>query len=150
MSGAEDFSELLVDQQLCLALQTTSSLVTRLYRRVLEPLGLTHPQYLVLIALWERGGPRAMGDLGRAVGMETGTLTPLIKRMEASGLVTRTRDTADERRVWVALTPRADSLREPVRIARREVVDRLPITDLQIAQLRATLQEMSRAMERDA
>lgn len=108
----DDLSELHVDQQLCLALQTSSSLITRLYRKLLAPLGLTHPQYLVLIALWELDGPTTMGDLGDRISLETGSLTPLIKRMENAELVTRKRDDRDKRRVWVqATTRRGDFVR---------------------------------------
>lgn len=141
-----EFSELHVDQQLCLALQTSSSLITRLYRRLLAPLGLTHPQYLVLIALWECEGPLSMGDLGDRVAMETGSLTPLVKRMEASGIITRTRDTRDERKVWVALTDQGDRLREDVLNVRREVVRQLPISGQEIAALRSMLQDMNTAI----
>lgn len=141
-----DFTELHIDQQLCLALQISSSLVTRLYRRGLAPLGLTHPQYLVLIALWEAGEPMTMGDLGTRLALDTGSLTPLVKRMEASGLLSRNRDSRDERKVWVAPTPRGSALREDVLSIRREVVRQLPVTGEQIAALRSLLQDMNDAL----
>lgn len=141
-----DFTELHVDQQLCLALQTSSSLVTRLYRRLLGPLGLTHPQYLVLIALWEFERPMTMGDLGDRLSMETGSLTPLVKRMETAGLVSRKRDTRDERRVWVEPTAKGSALRHDVQLVRREVVRQLPITTDQIVALRRLLQDMNEAL----
>lgn len=142
----DDLSELYVDQQLCLALQTSSSLVTRLYRKLLAPLGLTHPQYLVLIALWELDGPTTMGDLGDRISMETGSLTPLIKRMEKAELVTRKRDDRDERRVWVQATTKAGELRHELLAVRREVVRRIPIRPDQIAALTRLLQEMNEAL----
>lgn len=145
-SESEDFAELHVDQQLCLALQTSSSLITRLYRRLLGPLGLTHPQYLVLIALWEFERPMTMGDLGDRLSMETGSLTPLVKRMETAGLVSRNRDTRDERRVWVEPTAKGSALRDDVLSVRREVVRQLPVTGEQIAALRRLLQDMNEAL----
>ena len=77
----------------------------------LEPLGLTYPQFLVMLALYE-DAPRSVGDLGLVLGMDTGTLTPLLKRLQAAGLVTRTRDSADERRVLIDLTDAGRALRE--------------------------------------
>ncbi|MBA3999340.1 MarR family transcriptional regulator [Brevundimonas sp.] len=147
-NGAPDFTELHVDQQLCLALQTSSSLITRLYRRLLTPLGLTHPQYLVLIALWEFERPATMGELGERLSMDTGSLTPLVKRMETAGLLSRERDKQDERRVWVAPTARATALRDELLTVRREVVRQLPITAQQIAELRRMLQDMNDAISR--
>ena len=142
----DDLAELHVDQQLCLALQTSISLITRLYRRLLTPLGLTHPQYLVLIALWEFDGPMTMCDLGDRISMETGSLTPLVKRMEAAGLVTRKRDERDERRVWVETTAKGNGLRHDLLRVRREVVHQLPVTSEQIAALRRLLQDMNEAL----
>lgn len=99
-----------LDGQLCFALYSAANLTTRLYRPLLEPLGITYPQYLALMALWERA-PRSVGELGEALGLDSGTLTPLLKRLEAGGFVTRTRDARDERRVLVGLTPAGADLR---------------------------------------
>ena len=139
--------DLEIDAQLCLALQTSSSVVTRLYRRLLDPLGLTHPQYLILLALWETEGPVTMGEVGRRTHMETGALTPQVKKMEAAGLLKRRRDEKDERKVWVQPTAKAWGLRPQVLDVRREVVDRLPLSDPQIAQLRDLLQKMIADLE---
>lgn len=136
------YQDLSLDQQLCLALQIATSEVTRIYRELLEPLGLTYPQYLVLLALWER--PRStMGDLRRALNMDTGTLTPLVKRMEKAGLVVRVRDSSDERRVWVDLNQPAWALRDKLKDIRTEAVRRLPLSSDQLGGLRATLQAMN-------
>src|SRR3954447_7138662 len=92
-----------VGRQLSFALYSASNRIIRLHRPLLEPLGLTYPQFLAMLALYE-DAPRSVGDLGLVLGMETGTLTPLLKRLEAAGLVTRTRDSVDERRVLIDLT----------------------------------------------
>jgi DNA-binding MarR family transcriptional regulator len=105
--GADD---LRLERQLCFALYSAANLTTRLYRPLLEPLGITYPQYLAMMALWERA-PRSVGALGAALGLDSGTLTPLLKRLEAGGLVTRARDASDERRVLVDLTPAGRDLR---------------------------------------
>lgn len=138
--------DLFVDRQLCLALQVASAQVTRIYRGLLEPLGLTYPQYLVLIALWEAGTPLTMRDLRRTLSMDTGTLTPLVKRMEAGRLVARSRDTEDERLVWVTLSQFGWDLREKVADVRCEVVRRLPMAEAEIGELRARLQAMNAAL----
>jgi MarR family transcriptional regulator, organic hydroperoxide resistance regulator len=106
-----DAGELRLERQLCFALYSAANLTTRLYRPLLEPLGITYPQYLAMMALWERA-PRSVGELGQALGLDSGTLTPLLKRLAAAGLVTRTRDAADERRVLVDLTGEGRALRE--------------------------------------
>jgi DNA-binding MarR family transcriptional regulator len=92
-----------LDRMVCFALYNASATMTRLYRPLLDPLGLTYPQYLVMVTLWD-GAPRTVGDLGAALGLDSGTLTPLLKRLQAAGFVTRQRDIADERRVLIGLT----------------------------------------------
>jgi DNA-binding MarR family transcriptional regulator len=143
----ERIPDLEIDAQLCLALQTTGSLVTRLYRRLLDPLDLTHPQYLILLALWETEGPVTMGEVGRRTHMEAGALSPQVKKMEAAGLLDRRRDDKDERKVWVQPTAKAWGLRPKVLDVRREVVERLPLSEPQIAQLRDLLQKMIADLE---
>ena len=99
-----------LDQQLCFALYSSSLLMTKLYKPLLAPLGLTYPQYLVLLVLWETDRI-AVGELGTRLYLDSGTLTPLLKRMQASGLLTRTRAQDDERRVIVALSATGRALR---------------------------------------
>lgn len=94
---------LLLDNQLCFALYSASLAMTKLYKPLLAALGLTYPQYLALLVLWERDG-LMVSELGERLSLDSGTLTPLLKRLEALGLVTRLRDVADERRVHIALT----------------------------------------------
>lgn len=99
-----------LDRQICFPLYAASNLINRLYRPVLSKLGLTYPQYLVMLALWEQA-PRTVGALGEALYLDSGTLTPLLKRMEQAGLLTRKRDPEDERRVQVDLTSEGRALK---------------------------------------
>lgn len=102
---------LLLDEQLCFALYAASRAVTAAYRPLLESLELTYPQYLVMLALWERDG-LTVRELGLRLQLDSGTLTPLLKRMQQAGLVTRERRRSDEREVEVRLTPRGRALRK--------------------------------------
>ena len=94
---------LLLDNQLCFALYSTSLAMTKIYKPLLAPLGLTYPQYLAMLVLWEQDGVM-VSELGERLYLDSGTLTPLLKRLEATGLIARLRDVADERRVRVTLT----------------------------------------------
>ena len=100
-----------LDQQLCFALYAASNRIQRLYRPLLDQLELTYPQYLVMLVLWQHG-KRSVGELGQALHLDSGTLTPLLKRLEAAGLVERKRCSEDERRVFVRMTPQGQDLRE--------------------------------------
>lgn len=101
---------LTLDNQVCFALVTAARNVVGIYRPVLAPLGLTHPQYLVMLALWERA-PRSLSDLAAALAMEPATLSPLVKRLEAQGLVDRMRRSDDERVLDITLTDEGRALR---------------------------------------
>ncbi len=101
---------LLLDNQLCFALYSTSLAMTKLYKSLLEALGLTYPQYLVMLVLWERDG-LMVSELGERLFLDSGTLTPLLKRLEASGLIARIRDVQDERRVHITLTQTGRALK---------------------------------------
>ncbi|MFP5075794.1 MarR family winged helix-turn-helix transcriptional regulator [Rhizobium sp. YIM 134829] len=100
-----------LDQHLCFAVYSLAHAFTRAYKPLLERMGLTYPQYLVMLALWEHGS-MTVRQIGDALGLDSGTLSPLLKRLEAAGFVTRRRDPADERQVIVALTESGDALRE--------------------------------------
>ena len=102
-SNPNNHPALLLDNQLCFALYSTSLAMTKLYKPMLEELGLTYPQYLVMLVLWERDG-LMVSELGERLFLDSGTLTPLLKRLEASGLIARIRDVQDERRVHITLT----------------------------------------------
>ena len=92
-----------LDNQLCFALYSASLAMTRVYKPLLDELGLTYPQYLAMLVLWERDG-LMVSELGERLYLDSGTLTPLLKRLEASGFVTRIRDIEDERRVHITLS----------------------------------------------
>lgn len=92
-----------LDNQLCFALYSASLAMTKLYKPLLDGLGLTYPQYIVMLALWERDGVM-VSELGERLSLDSGTLTPLLKRLEAAGFVSRVRDVQDERRVHITLT----------------------------------------------
>jgi DNA-binding MarR family transcriptional regulator len=98
-------------KQLCFALYSTAHAFNRLYKPLLEPLGLTYPQYLVMMVLWEQDGT-PVKSLGDRLMLDSGTLTPLLKRLEGMGLVARKRDAADERQVLITLTQKGHALRE--------------------------------------
>jgi MarR family transcriptional regulator, organic hydroperoxide resistance regulator len=100
-----------LDSHLCFALYAAGNHMTRLFVPFLRKLGVTYPQYIVLVVLWERGS-QGIGDLASALGMDFGTLSPMLKRLERKGLVARRRHPADERRVVVSLTPKGQSLRK--------------------------------------
>jgi MarR family transcriptional regulator, organic hydroperoxide resistance regulator len=100
-----------LDGHLCFALYAASNHMTRLFVPFLQKLGVTYPQYLVLVVLWERG-PQGVGDLASLLRMDFGTLSPMLKRLESKGFVNRRRQAADERRVLVDLTPKGVSLQK--------------------------------------
>jgi DNA-binding MarR family transcriptional regulator len=123
---------LALDRQVCFALAVAAREVVALYRPVLEPLGLTHPQYLVMLALWERD-PRSLRDLAGTLALDPGTLSPLVKRLETAGLVQRARDRTDERLLAVTLTSAGRRLRKQAEQVPGRIVERLglPIADLE-------------------
>ena len=131
-----------LDQQLCFALYTASRAMTSCYRPMLDAMGLTYPQFLVLLVLWERGDSSVTG-IGTALQLETGTLSPLLKRLETTGFITRTRQAEDERSVVVGLTDAGRALEERAATVQREVNDATGMTDDEIVALRATLRRLA-------
>ena len=123
---------LALDRQVCFAIAVAARSVISLYRPVLAPLGLTHPQYLVMLSLWERS-PRSAADIGRAISLEPATLSPLLKRLEASGYITRERSTIDERALEVRLTEAGTALRERALAVPGQIIERLgmPVAELE-------------------
>jgi MarR family transcriptional regulator, organic hydroperoxide resistance regulator len=105
---------LMLGNQLCFAVYSTAHAFNRVYKPLLDRLGVTYPQYLVMLALWERDGV-PVKDIGERLFLDSGTLTPLLKRLEAARLVKRARSREDERQVLVALTPQGQALKEKAR-----------------------------------
>ena len=103
-----------LDNQICFAIYSTAHTFNRVYKPLLDRLGLTYPQYLVMLVLWEKDGV-PVKDIGERLLLDSGTLTPLLKRLEAAQLIKRTRSTQDERQVLIALTLQGHALREKAR-----------------------------------
>ena len=131
---------LALDRQVCFALAVASRTVISVYRPVLEKLGLTHPQYLVMLALWENS-PRTVREISSALMLEPATLSPLLKRLEATGLLTRTKSIADERALDVALTPAGRDLRAEAEKVPGTIVQKL---GMDIAELERTRDALTR------
>jgi DNA-binding MarR family transcriptional regulator len=129
---------LALDNQVCFALAIASRNVVALYRPILEPLGLTHPQYLVLLALWEES-PRTLKGLGQTLCLEPATLSPLLKRLEATGYVRRQRRPTDERTLDITLTERGVALREIAETIPPRVVEALVLPQCDLIALRDAL-----------
>jgi DNA-binding MarR family transcriptional regulator len=142
MTQADRVRASVLDEQLCFALYTASRAMTGCYRPMLDALGLTYPQFLVLLVLWERGDTSVTG-IGNALQLETGTLSPLLKRLEATGFITRTRQAEDERSVVVGLTPAGRAVEERVAAVQNEVSDATGLTESEIVALRATLRALT-------
>ncbi|HEX7166864.1 MAG TPA: MarR family transcriptional regulator [Acidimicrobiales bacterium] len=143
-------SHLALDQQLCFALYAASRAVVRGYGPALDELGLTYPQYVTMLALWEEEGLSAglsVGDLGERLHLDSGTLTPLLKRLEAVGYVERARDTNDERRVVVTLTRRGKALKEKASAIPASLVARSGLGLRELAALRDQLQRLTETLE---
>jgi len=129
---------LALDQQLCFALAVASRSVIAAYKPILEPLGVTHPQYLVLLALWEEE-PRSLSGLADVLRLEPATLSPLLKRLESAGLVTRQRSASDERSLAVRLTPAGRDLRSAATQVPPQVVAALGVDVAELVELRTRL-----------
>lgn len=129
---------LALENQVCFGLAVAARSVIALYRPVLEPLSLTHPQYLVMLALWERE-PRSVKDLSETLALEPATLSPLLKRLEATGYIERRRSAADERALEVRLTASGRALRAEAEKIPARIVDQLGLPVSQLEDLRASL-----------
>ena len=140
---------LLLDQQLCFALYSSTLLMTKLYKPHLDALGLTYPQYLVMLALWEQDD-QVVNQLGTRLGLDSGTLTPLLRRMEGHGWIVRQRDDRDERRVRVRLTPEGRGLKSRAREVPTAMRCLIGGSDDEMASLRLALHELRRRLEEGA
>jgi DNA-binding MarR family transcriptional regulator len=135
---------LALDRQVCFALAVASRNVIGLYRPLLEPMGLTHPQYLVMLALWEEA-PLKVSELARRVSLEPATLSPLLKRLEGSGMVTRQRDPRDDRALAVSLTPRGMAARAEAEQIPAAILERLGMGLGELEDLRDSLNRLIEA-----
>jgi len=130
-----------VGKQLSFALYGATSRMIRSHRPFLEPLGLTFPQFLVMVTLYEKI-PRTVGEIGAELGMDNGTLTPLLKRLVSAGLVTRERDAQDDRRVLINLTANGEALREDVLSVPAKIESACKLSNKDLADLRDTLNNL--------
>ncbi|VIO66738.1 Organic hydroperoxide resistance transcriptional regulator [Bradyrhizobium ivorense] len=127
-----------LDNQICFAVYSTAHAFNRVYKPLLDRLGLTYPQYLVMLALWERDDV-PVKDLGERLFLDSGTLTPLLKRLEAADLIKRTRSTADERQVLIALTAQGHTLRDKAKSVPQSI---LAASDCSVGELMAMKNEI--------
>lgn len=149
---ARDIDPLALENQVCFALATTNRAVLAVYRPLLEPLGLTHPQYLVMLALWdhrkEPGAdefPLSVKQIAAALQLDSATLSPMLKRLEAQGLIIRAKNAADERTTDVMLTQRGIALRERALEIPRAVVARLGVELAELENLHRVLTRINAA-----
>lgn len=139
---------LALDRQVCFALAVASRNVIALYRPILEPLGLTHPQYLVMLALWGTS-PLTVKELGGLLSLEPATLSPLLKRLESLGLVVRGRRPTDERALAVSLTGEGRHLRDKALGVPPQVIERLGMSVEELQDLHAVLTRVIEATQKD-
>ncbi|MGR6912888.1 MarR family winged helix-turn-helix transcriptional regulator [[Actinomadura] parvosata] len=133
-----------LDEQICFSLATASRSVAALYRPLLDQVGLTQPQYMVMLVLWERGHA-SIKEIAAALQLDHGTLTPLLKRMEAAGHIVRRRRADDERSVDIELTSQGAALREQAQSIPGEINEALPLTEEESATLRDLLAKLGAA-----
>ena len=145
MSTILEFKNLRLKNQLCFALYSATHTIVRFYTSKLAAVGLTYPQYLVLIVLWERDGI-SVKQLSETLDLDSGTLTPILKRMQAGGLVLRKRNSADERIVNLFLTKEAFGLKKRVARIQKMVACQTGLPDSEFVELRDKLNELVRAM----
>jgi DNA-binding MarR family transcriptional regulator len=142
----EKINPLALEEQVCFAVAVAARSVVAVYRPVLEPMGLTHPQYLVMLALWEHD-QLAVKDLSALLKLDPGTLSPLVKRLQAQGLVTRDRDPRDERTLAITLTPAGRALRQQAEKVPGAIVAKLGMDLERLQGLRRDLADVIAAAE---
>jgi DNA-binding MarR family transcriptional regulator len=135
-----------LDQQICFPLYAAAHAIGRAYRPLLEPLGLTYPQYLVMLVLWE-SAPLSVGEIGSRLLLDSGTLTPLLKRLESAGLVQRRRDPGDERRVVVDLQSAGRELEVQAREVPEALACRVLAVPVDMVRLRQDLRSLLAAID---
>jgi len=144
---AADIDPLSLERQVCFALAVTNRAVLAVYRPLLEPLGVTHPQYLVMLALWDNakadGAPLSVKDIAALLQMDSATLSPMLKRLQAQGLITRERSAADERTTHIELTVKGRNLRRQALKVPPAVVERLGVELAELEDLHAVLTKVN-------
>jgi MarR family transcriptional regulator, organic hydroperoxide resistance regulator len=150
VTAATDVDPLALEQQVCFALAVTNRAVLAVYRPLLEPLGLTHPQYLVMLALWDHhksgsSAPLTVKDIATALQLDSATLSPMLKRLETLGLITRSRSTTDERATDITLTKAGVQLRRRAVKIPPAVMERLGVTSEELDTLRDVLTRVNAA-----
>jgi DNA-binding MarR family transcriptional regulator len=140
--GARTGDALKLDNQLCFAVYAAAHAFNATYKSLLEPLGLTYPQYLVMLVLWQEDGVTVSG-IGARLGLDSGTLTPLLKRLEAAGLVSRIRDAADERQVRITLTAAGRAMRQKAKGFPQELLCASGMAPGEVVALRAKLESLA-------
>jgi DNA-binding MarR family transcriptional regulator len=138
-----------VDGQLCFALYAASHAVARAYEPILEPLGLSYTQYFTMLVMWESTTPVSVGELGARLGLDSGTMSPLLKRLESMGLVVRQRDATDERRVLVALTPTGTGMATHAASIPSQILERYDTDPAVLVEIRDQLIEIARKLRTD-
>ena len=136
--GSHQTGPAVLDQSLCFAVYSAGLAFNRVYKPILEPLGLTYPQYLVMVALWEAEG-QSVSELGEHLFLESNTLTPLLKRLEVAGFITRLRDKADERQVRVSLTEKGRGLLAEAACVPGQILEATGLTVEQLRQLQRAI-----------
>ncbi|ADX71785.1 transcriptional regulator [Pseudarthrobacter phenanthrenivorans Sphe3] len=145
-AGQED--DLLLEHQLCFALTVAARSVVGAYKPVLEKLNLTHPQYLVMLCLWE-ASPRTVRNISEALAQEPATISPLLRRLEGAGLITRRRVDGNERALAVDLTPAGAALRKEALAVPGTMMERLGLTRTQVSELHASMMGLIAATAAD-
>jgi DNA-binding MarR family transcriptional regulator len=145
--GQDD--DLLLEHQLCFALTVASRSVVGAYKPVLEKLGLTHPQYLVMLSLWE-SSPRTVRNISTVLAQEPATISPLLRRLESAGLITRHRMDGNERALAVGLTPTGEALRQQALAVPGTMMERLGLTREQVGELHSSMMGLIAATAGDA
>jgi MarR family transcriptional regulator, organic hydroperoxide resistance regulator len=134
----EDQNPLLLESQICFKIYTLEREITKLYRNLLEDLDMTYPQYLVMLLLWEKDG-MTVKEIGKRLFLDSGTLTPMLKRMEANGIIKRRRSTEDERSVIISLTKKGEQLKQKAECIPSKLVEDMSLDNGELTILNKTL-----------
>ncbi|ANX11781.1 MarR family transcriptional regulator [Fictibacillus arsenicus] len=137
----EDQNPLLLESQICFKIYTLEREITKLYRNLLQDLDMTYPQYLVMLLLWEKDG-MTVKEIGKRLFLDSGTLTPMLKRMEANGIIKRRRSTEDERSVIISLTKKGEQLKQKAECIPSKLVEDMSLDHGELPTLNKTLTNM--------